>query len=119
MCYVVQGGAPERIEVHVGCGLADRQLARRRPAGERGGGLTRLGGDEGAEMRHARTALARARSAQRGTLDQLEVLEALVPHHLQIVDRDLRTRAHDPGVGAGWQFELLLRPGLRRAHGDR
>ena len=41
---VVQRRAPERVEVHVGGGLADRQLARCRAAGERRGRLAGLGG---------------------------------------------------------------------------
>ena len=46
--------------------------------------------------------------------DQLDVLEPLVPHHLQIVDGDLRARADDAGRGARWQVELCR----GRAHGS-
>ena len=109
MCSIVQGSAPERIEEHV-CGrLADRQLARGRPPGERRSGLARLGGDERTKVRHAHAALAGSRSAERGTLDQLDVLEALVPHHLQIVDGHLRTRAYDARGRAGRQLEVRRR----------
>ena len=93
---VVQRRAPERVEMHVCRGLADGQLPRRRPPGEWRSGLAGLGRDERPQVWHARTALARTGAAQCCPLDQLEVLEPLVPNHLEIIDRDLRARAHVP-----------------------
>ena len=86
---VVQRRAAERVEKDVGGRLGDGQLARRRPSGEGCGDRARSIGDKGPQVRHARAALARSCPTQAGSLDQFEVLEALRPHVIQIVDGDL------------------------------
>ena len=55
-------------------------------------------------MGHAHRALAGAGAAQRGALDEFDVLEATIPHTLQVFDVDLRAGAHGAAGRAGRQF---------------
>src|SRR5439155_21455026 len=100
---VVEGGATEGVEVHVGTGLAERDLARSGSRGEWRGHLPAAGGDPRTNMRKARRPLASPRSGQAGALDELELVEAAVPHALQVVDADPRALADDPLGGGGRQ----------------
>ena len=102
--FEMQRRTAERVEVHLGGGLGDAQLTRRGAAGERGGGFTGLLGDEGTQVGHAHRALAGAGAAQRGALDEFDVLEATIPHTLQVFDVDLRAGAHGAAGRAGRQF---------------
>ena len=52
-------------------------------------------------------------------LDQLDVLESLVPHHLQVVDGHLRARAHGTRRRARRQLDTGRPPDRRRARVGR
>ena len=95
--------------MNIGRGLGERDLARRRPGGERFGNRTGPLRDEGPQVGHAHAALAGAGAGEAGPLDEFEFSKTAVPDAVEIVDADLRTRAHDAGGGARGQWETLGR----------
>ena len=113
---IVQRCPTERVDVIAGSRLAEGQLSGRGASGE---GL-RLGAaaisHERAQVRQAHTTLARADAGETRPLHQLELVEALLPHTIEVFNGDLAARADHTLARAG-------RQGVSRRrwadHGDR
>ncbi len=90
---VVERRPAERVDVGVRGRLAERDLAGRRTGRERRGYLPRPGRDPRSDVGQAGAALTGAEARLAGALEQLELLEALVPGGLEVRDGRAHARA--------------------------
>ena len=103
----MERGPAERVEVDVGRGLPEGDLARCRSGGDRRRRPPGPRRDPGPDVGHAHAPLAGAGSGQGGPLHELQLLEPAGPHALEVLDGRPHAGADD-ALGRGRRQRVRL-----------